>query len=192
MFNQPRAAKILICLVVAMTTGAAVLMALDHQSISAGAFSLASYSSLGPIADIIATRELAKSDSPRGDRVATGRWDKIEVFYSNTRGGNLNQLASLNGLTSAEDVNFHFLVCNGLGGIDGQIQPTEKWLNQWSALPGGVWYGSSTTIRICVISEGKTKASDYQISRTEELIQRLSRKFNIHLSNIIYPEDWQL
>jgi len=182
MSNQPRAARILICLVVAMTIGAAVLMALDHQSISAGAFSLASYSSLGPIADIIATRELAKSD----------RWDKIEVFYSNTRGGNLNQLASLNGLTSAEDVNFHFLVCNGLGGIDGQIQPTEKWLNQWSALPGGVWYGSSTTIRICVISEGKTKASDYQISRTEELIQHLSRKFNIPLSNIIYPEDWQI
>lgn len=182
MSNQPRAAKILICLVVSMTAGAAVLMALDHQSISAGAFSLASYSSLGPIADIIATREPAKSD----------RWNKIEVFYSNTRGGDLNQLASLNGLTSDEYVNFHFLVCNSLGAIDGRIQPTEKWLNQWSALPGGVWYGSSTTIRICVISEGKNPASDYQISRTEELIQALSRKFNIQTLNITYPKDWQL
>jgi hypothetical protein len=192
MSNQPRAAKILICLVVSMTAVAAVLMVLDHQSISAGAFSLASYSSLGPIADIIATRELARADSPRGDHAATGRWNKIEVFYSNTKGGNINQLASLNGLTSAEDLNFHFLVCNSLGAIDGQIQPTDKWLNQWSALPGGVWYGSSTTIRICVINEGENPASDYQISRAEELIQALSRKFNINTSNITYPKDWQL
>ncbi|MCX5634204.1 MAG: N-acetylmuramoyl-L-alanine amidase [Phycisphaerae bacterium] len=182
MTSQPRAARILICLVVAMTFVAAVLMALDHQSISAGAFSLASYSSLGPISDIIATREAAKSD----------RWNKIEVFYSNTKGGNLNQLASLNGLASAEDLNFHFLVCNSLGGIDGQIQTAEKWLNQWSAIPGGIWYGSSDTIRICVIGEGKKAASDYQISRTEELIQALSRKFNISTSNIAYPKGWQL
>lgn len=182
MTNQPRAARILVCLVVAMTAGAAILMALDHQSISAGAFSLASYSSLGPISDIIATKEQAKNDT----------WDKIEVFYSNTRGGNLNQLASLNGLSSPEDLNFHFLVCNSLGGIDGQIQATEKWLNQWSAIPGGTWYGSSNTIRICVIVEGKKAASDYQMSRTEELIQELSRKFNIEKSNISYPKGWQL
>jgi hypothetical protein len=182
MSGQPRAARILICLVVSMTTGAAVLMALDHQSISAGAFSLASYSSLGPITDIIATRKSARND----------RWDKIEVFYSNSKGGNINQLASLGGLASAEDLNFHFLVCSSLGAIDGQIQATEKWLNQWSALPGGVWYGSSSTIRICVIGEGKNKASDYQVSRTEELIRALSRKFNIGPTNITYPEGWQL
>ena len=182
MSGHPRAARILICLVVSMTIGAAVLMALDRQSISAGAFSLASYSSLGPITDIIATREAVRND----------RWDKIEVFYSNTKGGNINQLASLSGLASAEDLNFHFLVCSSLGAIDGQIQATEKWLNQWSALPGGVWYGSSSTIRICVISEGKNKASDYQVSRTEELIRALSRKFNIGPKNITYPEGWQL
>jgi hypothetical protein len=182
MTNQPRAARILICLVVAMTVGAAILMALDHQSITAGAFSLASYSSLGPITDIIAIKEPTNSD----------RWDKIEVFYSNTKGGNISQLASLSGLTSEEDLNFHFLVCNSLGAIDGQIQPTERWLNQWSAIPGGVWYGSNTTIRICVISEGKNPASDYQVSRTEELIQTLSRKFNIPTSNITYPKGWQI
>jgi hypothetical protein len=182
MSGQPRAARILIYLVVSMTTGAAILMVLDRQSISAGAFSLASYSSLGPINDIIATREAVKED----------RWDKIEVFYSSSRGGNINQLASLSGLASAEDLNFHFLVCNSLGAIDGQIQATEKWLNQWSALPGGVWYGSSTTIRICVIGEGKNKASDYQISRTEELIHALSRRFDIGPKKITYPEGWQL
>jgi hypothetical protein len=185
MANQPRAAKILVSLVAAMTAGAAVLMSLDHQSISAGAFSLASYSSLGSVGDVIAAKEPIKGD----------RWTKIEIFYSNTKGGDLKQLASLNGLTNADDLNFHFLVCNNLGAlgaIDGQIQPTEKWLNQWSALPGGIWYGSTSTIRVCIIGETNKTTSEYQISRTVELVDALSRRFNIAPANIIYPQDWRL
>jgi len=185
MSKQPRAAKILISLVASMTVGATILMTLDHQSISAGAFSLASYSSLGSVADVITAKEPTKSD----------RWNKIEIFYSNTKGGDLKQLASLSGLTNADDLNFHFLVCNSLGAVngqDGQIQSTEKWLNQWSALQGGVWYGSSAAIRICIIGETNKTASDYQISRTEELIDALSRRFNITPANITYPQDWQL
>lgn len=182
MSNQPRAAKILVSLVAAMTAGAAVLMTLDHQSISAGAFSLASYSSLGSIDDVIAAKESVKNN----------RWTKIEISYSNTKGGNLRQLASLSGLTNADDLNFHFLVCNNLGAIDGQIQPTEKWINQWSALPGGVWYGNTSTIRVCVIGETNKTTSEYQTSRTVELIDVLSRRFNIAPANIIYPQDWRL
>jgi len=185
MSSQSREAKILIYLVVSMTIGAAVLMALDSQSISAGAFSLASYSSLGSISSVTETRQGTMAD----------RWNRIEVSYSNTKGGDLAQMASLSGLTSPDDLNFHFLVCNNLGQIalDGQIQSTEKWLNQWSALPGVAWYGSSKTIRICVIGEGKrTPASDYQVSRTQELIDSLARKFDIKPSNISYPAAWQL
>ncbi|PKL51062.1 MAG: hypothetical protein CVV39_00515 [Planctomycetes bacterium HGW-Planctomycetes-1] len=181
--TRPREAKILIYLVVSMTIGAALLMALDSQSISAGAFSLASYSSLGSIPSVTQTRQGTTAD----------RWDRIEVFYSNTKGGDLAQLASLHGLTSPDDLNFHFLVCNSLGAMDGQIQSTEKWLNQWSALPGAAWYGSSKTIRICVIGEGKrTPASDYQISRTQELVDTLTRKFDIERDNVSYPAGWQL
>ncbi|MBU1518053.1 MAG: N-acetylmuramoyl-L-alanine amidase [Planctomycetes bacterium] len=183
MSSQPRETKILIYLVVSMTIGAALLMALDSQSISAGAFSLASYSSLGSISSVTQTRQGATAD----------RWDRIEVFYSNTKGGDLAQLASLSGLTSPDDLNFHFVVCNSLGALDGQIQSTEKWLNQWSALPGAAWYGSSKTIRICVIGEGKrTPASDYQVSRIQELIDSLSRKYDISPTNVSYPAGWQL
>jgi len=182
MTGQPRQAKILICLIVSMTAGAAVLLALDNQSISAGPFSLASYSSLGSISSVMHTAK----------PVSVDRWDRIEVFYSNSKGGNLAQVASLAGLTNSDDLNFHFLVCNSLGALDGQIQPTEKWLNQWSALPAAGWYGSSKTIRICVVGEKISGASDYQVSRTEELIESLARDFGIESSKIHYPAGWQL
>ncbi len=157
-------------------------MVLDNKSISAGAFSLASYSSLGPISSVVTSRQAVTAE----------RWDRIEVYYSNTNGGNVDQLASLSGLTSSDDVNFHFLVCNSLGALDGQIESTEKWRNQWSALQGGTWYGTSKTVRICVIGREKgAPASDYQLTRTAELTEVLSRKFNIQHSKIVYPKHWR-
>jgi hypothetical protein len=116
----------------------------------------------------------------------------IEVYFSNTKGGDLAQIASLTGLTSADDLNFHFLVCNSLGDIDGRIQPTEKWLNQWSALPAAGWYGTSKTIRVCVVGEKTDGASDYQTGRTEELVENLARSFNVPAANIQYPAGWKL
>ena len=175
--------KILISLVAAMTLGAIILMALDSKSISGGAFSLASYSSLGSIKQAITVQNSASAR----------RWERIEVFYSKTSGGNLEQLASLSGLTSSEDVNFHFLLCNGLGGIDGQIFTTEKWLRQWSSLPDGAWNGGERTIRICVIASSTAKPlTGSQLTRTAELIETLARKFNIDHNNILYPAGWQL
>ncbi len=165
-----------------MTAGAAILMALDNKSISAGAFSLASYSSLGPISSVVASRQAVSAD----------RWNRIEIFYSNTDGGNIEQIASLSGLSSSDDVNFHFLVCNSLGALDGQIEATQKWRNQWSALAGGTWYGTSKTIRICVIGRKKGVVSGYQLTRIAELTNMLSRKFNILQSQIFYPDHWNL
>jgi hypothetical protein len=101
-------------------------------------------------------------------------------------------LASLNGLASPEDINYHFCICNGLGGGDGQIQKTEKWHRQWSIVPGRTWYGSSQTIRICVIADGTTvHPTDCQIKRAEALVEGLCRKFDISPESIYCPGDWR-
>ena len=183
MSNQPRAAKVLISLVISMTIGAVVLMALDSKSISGGAFSLVSYSALGSIRQAV---DLSGS-------ATTQQWEQIEVFYSKTSGGNLEQLSSLSGLVSPEDLNFHFLICNGLGGIDGQIFTTEKWFRQWSSLPDGSWNRTKRTIRICVIASGTgNPPTGSQLTRTAELVEMLTRKFHIDRKNTLYPADWQL
>lgn len=181
--TQLRTAKILVSLVVSMTVGAVVLMALDDRPISAGPFNLTSYSSLASVEQVTATNR---------DSYST-RWNAVEVYYSRTSGGNIKQLASLNGLTSPQDVNFHFVVCNSLGAVNGEIMPSEKWKRQWSCLPGGAWYGTNQTIRICVIGDGKQALpSDAQIRRVAALIQALSRNFDISHDRIDYPANWQL
>jgi hypothetical protein len=181
MSNQPRVAKVLAALLVSMTVGAVVLMALRNTPPSAGAFCLSSYYHLDPVEEAILSR------APQ----VPNRWKSIEIYYSSTKAGNIEQLAALNGLTKSEDINCHFVICNGLGGGDGQILPTEKWQRQWSIIPSRTWYGSDHTIRICVIADAKTtRPTDCQIKRIEALVEGLYRKFDIRPESIYYPNDW--
>ncbi|MHC4653446.1 MAG: peptidoglycan recognition protein family protein [Planctomycetota bacterium] len=179
MSNQPRVAKVLAALLVSMTAGAMVLMALGDNPPSAGLFSLSIHI---PVEKAIGS---STSQSP-------GRWGRIEIYYSGTKAGNIEQLASLGGLASAEDINCHFVICNGLGGGDGQIQPTEKWQRQWSIIPGRSWYGSGQTIRICVIADGKTAhPTDSQRQKTQVLVEELRRIFGIQPESVYYPGNWR-
>ncbi|HUT30988.1 MAG TPA: N-acetylmuramoyl-L-alanine amidase [Sedimentisphaerales bacterium] len=182
MSSQPRVAKVLVALLVSMTSGAAVLMALGNNPPKAGPFCLANYYRLDPAEEAIVSQA---AQYPK-------RWNSIEICYSGTRAGNIEQLASLTGLAGPEDINYHFCVCNGLGGGDGQIQTSEKWQRQWSIAPGRTWYGSSQTVRICVIADGKTvHPTDCQAKRTEALVEGLCRKFNIPPESIYCPGDWR-
>ena len=182
MSNQPRVVKVLAALLVSMTTGAIVLMALGNNPPSAGPFELSSYYSLDPVKKAILSQAAQSS----------GRWNSIEIYYSGTKAGNIEQLASLSGLASPEDINCHFVVCNGLGGNDGQIQSTEKWQKQWSLIPGRTWYGNGQTIRVCIIADGQTcRPTDSQIKRIQALVEVLSRKFDIQPEYIYYPSNWK-
>lgn len=183
MSNRERTSRVIISLIASMTVGALVLMALDNHSITAGAFSLASYTNLSPV-------EKIASDSLRSK---VQQWDYIEVYYSGTISGNVDQLAKFAGLSSSEEVNFHFLVCNGTGCQDGRIQATARWNSQAAALPATNWTGPSQTIRICVVADGvRALATDTQIQRTTDMAESLAREFNIPKDNISYPPNWQL
>ena len=120
MVVQPRVAKVLTALLISMTAGTIILMAMGNNTPPSGPFCLSSYYRLTPV------NKAVKSDVAQ----TQDRWDKIEIYYSQTKAGNIKQLASLNGLGSSEEINCHFVICNGLGGGDGQIQSTEKWQRQ--------------------------------------------------------------
>jgi len=182
MSDRPRVAKVLAALLVSMTTGAIVLMALGNNPPSAGPFCLSTYYRLDPVESAVASR---LSQSP-------DRWQCVEISYSGTKAGNIEQLSSLAGLGAPDDLNCHFVIANGLGAPDGQILTTEKWQKQWSTVPDSTWFGSAQTVRICLVANGKTAPpTDSQFKRTEALVESLCRKFNIQPDNIYYPRTWR-
>jgi hypothetical protein len=178
---QDRNTKIFAAALISIGIGAVVLKTLGHNPPQADAFSLSEYYRLVPVEEVISSNIVRTSR----------QWEFIEVGYSGTKAGNIKQLASLNGLVNPEDINCHFVIYNGLGGGDGQIQPTEKWRRQWLAVPDKTKYCSEQTIRICVISDGKISyPTNFQIKRTEVLVESLSRKFDIQSESIYYPDNW--
>ncbi|MBN1972381.1 MAG: N-acetylmuramoyl-L-alanine amidase [Sedimentisphaerales bacterium] len=180
--NQARVVKVLAMLLASMTIGAIVLMTMGHNPPSAGPFSLWSFYRLPPIRDVICSKTSQLRD----------RWNWIEIYYSGTNSGNIEQLAAINGLSNSQDINCHFCIYNGFGGNDGQIQPTEKWQKQQSAPGSNKWNGSEQAVRICVVADGRnTRPTDCQIKRIQILVEELCRTFNIKPESVFYPNDWR-
>jgi len=195
-----REKKVLLILGISITLGAVILNALGHNPPSAGAFCLSRYYLLGSVEKII----LSRADQSQN------YWNQIEIQYSNTESGNIEELATLNNLDGPKHLNYHFIICNGNGGHDGLIQPTEKWQKQSPILAqsshGRLFLAgysrndetdshdtiSEQTIYICVIADNKTSfPTNFQIKRAEELVGELCRKFNIQPESIRYPDGWQ-
>lgn len=174
MNNQKRTFFVLASLVASMTLGAALLMALDQKNPTGGAYSLASYLRLDPIEDA--------AFRPINSQPAA--WNRVEVYYSRTTSGNAQDLAVVSSLRGTPRSDFHFVIGNGKGIADGQIQFTESWKTQRT---------ETGIIRICVVADlYESPATDYQIRRTAALVDALSRKFNIKTQYIRYPADWKI
>ena len=173
MASQNRTVAVLFALLAAMTGGAVVLMALDNYAPSAGAYSLSSYLRLDPVEDVVKNTL----------HTAPAQWTGVEVFYSQTRGGNLEELPLLAGLAGEQAPKFHFVVCNGNGAEDGRIQASPQWNGQLPSDRDGI-------IRICVIGQGPTPATNNQVQRTNALVESLSRTFDITPRQIRYPGNW--
>ncbi len=187
MIVESREAKVFAALAISMTLGVVILQSLGNNPPSAGAFCLSRYTRAVPVEEAV----LSRAAQP------VSLWSGIEIYYSGTMSGNIQQLAFLSGLGNPEDINCHYVICNGLGAGDGQIQPTEKWQRQqpvnldWLSQkpPAGNW---GQTIFICVIADVKTAGpTGMQIEKTEELVEGLCIKFDIQSESIHYPGDWQ-
>jgi hypothetical protein len=176
MSKQPRVVKVLAALLVSMTVGAFVLMALGNNPPSAGPFCLAAYYRLDSVDHAIQSKAC---QSPH-------RWNSIEIYFSGTKRGSLAQPAG------AVDMDCHFLICNGAGGGNGEIQASENWQKQWSLRTSRTWQGSDRTIRICLIGDGvTTMPTNYQLKRLETLLEALCRKFGISADSVYLPSDCQ-
>lgn len=177
MAARNRNITVLFSLIASMTLGALVLMALDHHAPTAGAYSLSSYLRLDPVDEVIKNTLM----------VQPAQWTSIQVTYSKTSGGNSQDLALLTGLAGAGQAQFHFVVCNGVGGDDGQVQAGDFWKTQQSCRD------NSGVIRIYVVSlESADTISDSQLQRTNTLVESLSRTFEISPRKIHYPADWRM
>ncbi len=108
--------------------------------------------------------------------VAAGRWRYIYVHHSRTPGGDAVGLSQQTGEAD------HFVIGNGDGCIDGEIQMTQSWNHQESISnpPQGASHMDPACISICVVGDfDRTRPTETQLRRLGQLVGTLQEKLRI-------------
>ena len=173
MKDNHRTAKVIGALIVSMSIGAFILMALDDKPLADGPFSLKKLSVLAPVG-----ADVAKPGN-------TTKWDGVEVYYNDDSVCNFDKLISNSGSQ------IHFAIGNAACGKEGVIKASCKWKTQ---KPCSIdLQQGQKIIRICIVNDaGNSEPSNLQISRATQLVEKLSRLHNISPARIRYPVNWQI
>jgi len=180
-FSQSRSTKVFAAALISISVGAAILKILGNNPPPAGAFSLSEYNHLGQFEKLI----FANIEQ------STGKWNHIDISYDYTKSIGTARRSSPNDPINYDYIHYHFIVWDGFIGVDGQIQATNKWQRQTSAIPGSQQNINQQTIRIGVIVDKNVAfPTNLQIKKTEALVEALSRRFDINPVMISYPDNW--
>ena len=105
-----------------------------------------------------------------------GRWKSIYVHHSRTPAGNASSVSQAdNGCGD------HFVIGNGAGAVDGEIQFSFRWDMQQPADPApGVAKVDAACITLCVVGDfDAAPPTATQLRRLQQLVQTLQERFRI-------------
>jgi hypothetical protein len=172
--NPPRRSVVVFAgLIGVLTLASTVLLILAPAPLTPGAtsslFAFDTPASLDPIFD---------TQVP----VAGARWRYIYIHHSKTAAGNAQSLCQTYG-----SLGDHFLICNGDGAADGELQIGHRWNQQTTAAPQkGTSSIAPTCISISLIGDfDQTLPTPTQVRRLTQLVTALQTRFHIPSSNIL-------
>jgi hypothetical protein len=113
--------------------------------------------------------------------VQAGRWQYLYIHHSKTPGGNALTLGS-----EVEGLGDHFVIGNGDGLADGEVQISQRWNHQQSAVaPSGNIVVQSNCISICLVGDFDRKPpTPMQLGRLGQLVQALQMRCRIPASRV--------
>jgi N-acetyl-anhydromuramyl-L-alanine amidase AmpD len=114
---------------------------------------------------------------------AAGRWKYVYIHHSRTATGNA---MSVSQSSPGHELGDHFVIGNGDGAADGEIQVGQRWDTQSSAFPpAGAARIDPNCISICLIGDfDKTKPTPAQIRRLGQLVNALQARFHIAAADV--------
>jgi hypothetical protein len=126
-----------------------------------------------------------QTDTP----MRTGRWKYIYVHHSTTTAGNALSLAQLSagGTGGVAD---HFVIGNGDGSVDGEVQIGPRWNTQSMAgVPNGATSIDPDCISICLIGNfDRGVPTPTQLRRLEQLVSALQGRLRIPATSVFLDQ----
>ena len=118
--------------------------------------------------------------------IQPARWQYIYIHHSKTSGGNALSLGD-----GIQGIGDHFVIGNGDGLVDGELQISQRWNHQQSALaPAGNLVVEPSCVSICLVGDFDRKPpTPMQIGRLGQLVQALQTRCRIPSSRIEWLTD---
>ena len=112
-----------------------------------------------------------------------GRWKYVYIHHSNTTAGNAVSLSQGN----PHGMSDHFVIGNGNGAIDGEIQVSQRWNQQTSAEPPrGATGIDPNCISICLVGDFEHNVpTPVQMHRLRQLLNVLQGRFDIPAGQVL-------
>ena len=119
--------------------------------------------------------------------VAANKWKYIYVHHSRTASGNALTL----GQTTPGGIGDHFVIGNGDGCMEGEIQLTQRWNLQQSAQPpAGAQKIDPACISICLVGDfDSTVPTRLQIRRLTQLVNSLQGQLHINSTGVLLMQE---
>ena len=135
-------------------------------------------------------RPSRRAESPDGPWACEGYrpWRYVVIHHSATDGGNAGVFDEAHRGRGWDELGYHFVIDNGNGGPDGQVEVGSRWRSQkWGAhcrTPGNEYnlYG----IGICLVGDfSESIPSEAQLASLRRLVSHLSSTYDIPPYNVI-------
>ncbi len=173
MKQAQRRVVVLTSLVLVLTLTSALLLALAPAPLTPDATNSLFAIDTPQTMDVI-----FQTDTP----MRTGRWKYIYVHHSSTVAGNALSLAQAN-----RGVADHFVIGNGDGCMDGEIQIGPRWNAQSEpGIPEGATGIDPNCISICLVGDFEHSVpTPTQLRRLEQLVSTLQGRLRISATDVV-------
>jgi hypothetical protein len=153
-----------------------LLNAMSHGKLPQEADTLLSYDSNESIDSIFRT----------SDAVQANRWTHIYIHHSKTLAGDAAAMSR-----NANGPGDHFIIGNGEGMTDGELQPCQRWNHQQTAMaPVENMVLQPGFISICLIGDfDRQPPTPIQWGRLGQLVRALQVKSHIPNDNVVWIND---
>lgn len=181
-----RTLLVLASLIAAMTVTAGVLMLLEPGPVApVTGISLTSIDHAGQARDTL----FATSPAPQASR-----WGAIVIHHSDSDTGSAKSIGQFHEKIGIKGgLGYHFIIGNGKGAPDGQVEVGYRWRHQLSGVHAsgsdGNWY-NRYAIAICVVGDGnKDEPTPAQMRELYWLVQQLQARFHMPASRVFLHSD---
>ena len=120
-------------------------------------------------------------------------WRYIVIHHSATEGGSVELFDAAHRARGWDEMGYHFLIDNGVGGPAGQVEVGGRWIKQkWGAHTGKTPNDEYNNfgIGICVVGDYSTKLpSPAQLENLRRLVLFLAQRYNIDPQAVLSHRD---